>query len=193
MEAEPVKSLKSVARRGAIMTVAAVSALALASCSAGQITQTSSQVAAVDGASVNSENGAIAVRDVTVHVTEGGEAGLKFTAINQDPEKATHTLEKISVDGTEVEFTGAEPLKANCSIVADIEEELDKLVEPDAGCIQHVATTLDNPGFAYGGVVPVEFTFDTGVVNVDATVAAPVHDAGTNDRNVGGHAEHSGH
>lgn len=186
-----MKSLKSVARRGAIMTVAATSALALASCSAGQITQTSSQVAAVDGASVNSDNGAIAVRDVTVHVSEDGEAGVKFTAINQDTSGATHRLEAISVDGTDVEFDGAEPLERNCSMVADIEEELDKLVVPEAGCIQHIATTLDNPGFAYGGVVPVEFTFDTGVITVDATVAAPVRDAGTEDRNVGG--EHAAH
>lgn len=44
-----MKSLNLAARRGALVTVAAASALALASCSAGQVTQTSSQVAAVDG------------------------------------------------------------------------------------------------------------------------------------------------
>ena len=84
-----MKSLNSAARRGAIMTVAALSALALASCSAGQVTQTSTQAAAVDGANADTENGEIAVRDVTIHVTEDGEAGLKFTAINQDTSHTT--------------------------------------------------------------------------------------------------------
>lgn len=94
-----MKSLNSVARRGAIMTVAAASALALASCSAGQITQTSSQVAAVDGNQAAAESGAVVVRDVTVHLTEEGEAGVKFTAINQDTENVSHNLESVTVDG----------------------------------------------------------------------------------------------
>lgn len=182
MEDEPVKSLNSAARRGAIMTVAAVSALALASCSAGQNTQTSSQVAAVDGNQTESANAEIAVRDVTVHVTEEGEAGLKFTAINQDTSHTVHSLESVTVDGIAVEFDGAEPIERNCSLVADLEAELDRLTVPDSGCVQHVATSLDNPGFAYGGVVPVEFIFDTGAITVDATVSAPVPVSGEFNR-----------
>ncbi|ALC06767.1 hypothetical protein CDES_12085 [Corynebacterium deserti GIMN1.010] len=180
-----MKSLNSAARRGALMTVAVASALALASCSAGQITQTSSQVAAVDGNEAGSENDAVLVRDVTIHVTEDGEAGVKFTAINQDTSHTSHSLESITVDGEEVEIDGAQPIERNCSLVADIQSELDLLVEPEVGCIQHVATSLDNPGFAYGGVVPVEFTFDTGSFTVDATVSAPVLESGQVDRDLG--------
>lgn len=93
-----MKSLNLAARRGALVTVAAASALALASCSAGQITQTSSQVAAVDGNQAGSANDPVLVRDVTVHLTTDGEAGVKFTAINQDTSHTSHTLESVTVD-----------------------------------------------------------------------------------------------
>lgn len=186
-----MKSLNSAARRGALVTVAAASALALASCSAGQITQTSGQVAAVDGNQSGSSNDPVLVRDVTVHLTEEGDAGLKFTAINQDTTHTSHTLESVSVDGTEVEIDGAEALDRNCSLVADIQAELDLLEEPEVGCIQHVATSLDNPGFAYGGVVPVEFVFDTGAITIDATVSAPVLESGQHARVAGEGAEAS--
>ena len=57
-----MKSLK----RAAVAAVAGCATLALVGCSAGQITQTSNQVAAVDGASGSTEDGALAVRDVMV-------------------------------------------------------------------------------------------------------------------------------
>ncbi|GAB3594298.1 hypothetical protein CFAEC_11615 [Corynebacterium faecale] len=177
-----MKSLNSAARRGAIMTVAALSALALASCSAGQVTQTSTQADAVDGASADVDSGVIALRDVTVHVNDEGEAGLKFVAINQDTSHTAHTLESVTIDGAEVDIDGADPLNRNCMIVADLQEELDKLVEPDAGCTQHVATSVENPGFAYGGNLPVEFIFDTGSITVDAAISAPLLESGTFDR-----------
>ena len=187
-----MKSLNSAARRGAIMTVAALSALALASCSAGQVTQTSTQAAAVDGANADSENGEIAVRDVTIHVTEEGEAGLKFTAINQDTSHTTHTLESVRVDGIEVEMDAPVSLERECALVADIQEELDQLVEPEAGCTEHVATSIENPGFAYGGNLPVEFVFDTGTLTVDAAISAPLLESGTVNREHGEGGAHEG-
>ncbi|SJM69841.1 hypothetical protein FM102_13475 [Corynebacterium glutamicum] len=193
MEDESVKSLNLAARRGALVTVAAASALALASCSAGQVTQTSSQVAAVDGNQAGSANDPVLVRDVTVHLTTDGEAGVKFTAINQDTTHTSHTLESVTVDGEEVELDDAEPIERNCSLVADIQSELDLIEEPEVGCIQHVATSLDNPGFAYGGVVPVEFVFDTGTITIDATVSAPVLESGVENREVGGDTAEASH
>ena len=108
-----------------------------------------------------------------------------FTAINQDTSHTSHTLESVTVDGEEVELDDAEPIERNCSLVADIQSELDLIEEPEVGCIQHVATSLDNPGFAYGGVVPVEFVFDTGAITIDATVSAPVLESGVENREVG--------
>ena len=71
-----MQSLKSAARRGAIISVTAVSALALASCSAGHVAQTAEKVAAVDGASASTEDNKVAVRDVTILVEPDGSCLL---------------------------------------------------------------------------------------------------------------------
>lgn len=170
-----MKSLKS----AGIISAAALSALALASCSAGQITQTSSQVAAVDGASADSEDGTVAVRDVTVVVNEEGDAALKFTAINQDPSMTEHTLDSVEVDGAAVEMDSA-TLGRDCVLVGDSAEGLDSMPQAEnTGCIEYTETSLPNDDFAIGGNLPVVFSFDTGEVEVTATIAAPQLTPGT--------------
>ncbi|WP_034990937.1 hypothetical protein [Corynebacterium halotolerans] len=187
MEDAPVKSLKSAARRGGIVSAAALSALALASCSAGQVTQTSSQVAAVDGARADSEDGAIAVRDVTVIVGEEGDAALKFTAINQDDAVQTHTLESIEVDGTEVQLDNNVPLEHECSLVGASQPVIEDMPQAEeVDCISYTATSLPNDDFAVGGNLPVVFTFDSGTIELDATVDFPTPlDAGELTRGPG--------
>ncbi|MBG9371111.1 hypothetical protein BKD80_03475 [Corynebacterium diphtheriae] len=192
MEDVHVKSLKSAARRGAMISVAAASALALASCSAGQITQTSDQVAAVDGSEVDNANGTIALRDVTISLTEQGQAGVKFTAINQDNSNKEHVLKSITVDGTKATIDGDTKLASDCSIVGGIKAEISQLTEPKAGCITHVITSVENKGLAVGGSKNVVFSFDSGDIALDATIAAPVLESGQHDRQIGGeHANHS--
>ncbi|KKA80863.1 hypothetical protein [Corynebacterium diphtheriae] len=192
MEDVHVKSLKSAARRGAMISVAAASALALASCSAGQITQTSDQVAAVDGSEVDNANGTIALRDVTISLTEQGQAGVKFTAINQDNSNKEHVLKSITVDGTKATIDGDTKLASDCSIVGGIKAEMSRLTEPKSGCITHVITSVENKGLAVGGSKNVVFSFDSGDIALDATIAAPVLESGQHDRQVGGeHANHS--
>ncbi|MCM0017368.1 hypothetical protein [Corynebacterium diphtheriae] len=192
MEDVHVKSLKSAARRGAMISVAAASALALTSCSAGQITQTSDQVAAVDGSEVDNANGTIALRDVTISLTEQGQAGLKFTAINQDNSNKEHVLKSITVDGTKATIDGDTKLASDCSIVGGIKAEMSRLTEPKSGCITHVITSVENKGLAVGGSKNVVFSFDSGDIALDATIAAPVLESGQHDRQVGGeHANHS--
>ncbi|MBG9357036.1 hypothetical protein [Corynebacterium diphtheriae] len=192
MEDVHVKSLKSAARRGAMISVAAASALALASCSAGQITQTSDQVAAVDGSEVDNANGTIALRDVTISLTEQGQAGVKFTAINQDNSNKEHVLKSITVDGTKATIDGNTKLASDCSIVGGIKAEMSRLTEPKSGCITHVITSVENKGLAVGGSKNVVFSFDSGDIALDATIAAPVLESGQHDRQIGGeHANHS--
>ncbi|APM36051.1 hypothetical protein [Corynebacterium diphtheriae] len=192
MEDVHVKSLKSAARRGAMISVAAASALALASCSAGQITQTSDQVAAVDGSEIDNANGTIALRDVTISLTEQGQAGVKFTAINQDNSNKEHVLKSITVDGTKATIDGDTKLASDCSIVGGIKAEISQLTEPKAGCITHVITSVENKGLAVGGSKNVVFSFDSGDIALDATIAAPVLESGQHDRQIGGeHANHS--
>ncbi|MDO5671148.1 MAG: hypothetical protein Q4G50_14250 [Corynebacterium sp.] len=191
MEDTQVKSLKSAARRGGIISAAALSALALASCSAGQVTQTASQVAPVNGAEANSEDGTIAVRDVTIIVDDAGEAALKFTAINQDTSMTEHTLESISVDGNDVAFDST-TLGRDCVLYGDSAQALENTPQSEnTGCIEYTETTLANEDYAIGGNVPVTFTFDTGELEVFAAVAAPQLPAGSFSREPGSESDYT--
>jgi hypothetical protein len=185
-----VKSLKSAARRGGIISAAALSALALASCSAGQVTQTASQVAAVNGAEGTSEDGTVAVRDVTVVVDQDGEAALKFTAVNQDTTMTEHTLESVDVDGTPVDIESA-TLARGCSLIADSAAGIEATPQSENGCVEYVETSLTNEDFAYAGNVPVTFTFDSGEITVDTTVAAPQLPAGSFHREPGAESDYN--
>ena len=177
-----MKSLKSVARRGGAVSVAAASALLLAACSAGQITQTSSQVAAVNGASAQTADGSVAVRDVTVLLDESGQAALKFTATNQDYDMREHQLQSAEVDGQAVQLGSVKPMGYNTSIVGDSTEGLQKMPQSDSETIQYVETSLNNRDFAYGGNLPVTFTFDSGTIETVATISAPTVESGQTDR-----------
>lgn len=191
MEDNPVKPLKSAARRGGAVSAAALSALLLASCSAGQVTQTSDQVAAVDGASAHTEDEAVAVRDVTVIVADSGEAALKFTAINQDTGTAGHRLQTVSVNGKPVRVDQSTEIQPGCSLVADSAAGIADLNKDiDAGCIDYTATSLDNDNFAPGGNADVQFVFDNGTIPVTATVSAPNLDSGTVTRDFDRYGEH---
>ncbi|ALA68695.1 hypothetical protein [Corynebacterium lactis] len=107
-------AFKSVLRRGSIVAISAASAVVLAACGAGQVSQTADQLPAVDGslnigkaeagkseAKGNPRIGSVALRDVHVLVDpEGDTAALKFSASNQ--QRATDsffTLKSIKVDG----------------------------------------------------------------------------------------------
>lgn len=182
-----MKSLTSAARRGGIITAAALSALALTACSAGQVTQTSSKLVAVDGATAHTENDEVSVLDVTVLVNDStGESALKFTASNQDVTLAEHTLESVTVDGQDAGISPT-PIAHGCTLVADAQDNIDALPDPEGtnACIEQVATTLENEEFAYGGTVPVEFTFDAGTLTVDATISAQHVPSGQVDRDYG--------
>lgn len=181
MEDTPVKSLKRVAAAA----VAGCATLALVGCSAGQITQTSNQVAAVDGASASTEDGSVSVQDVTVVLAEDGQAALKFTAANQDTSMKDHTLKSVDVDGQNVTISGNSSIAYNCALVADSKDGLERMPQDkNDNCIEYTATTLANDDFAYGGNVPVTFNFDTGSLDVVATVSAPTLASGQVDREV---------
>lgn len=176
-----MKSLKRVAAAA----VAGCATLALVGCSAGQITQTSNQVAAVDGASASTEDGSVAVQDVTVVLAEDGQAALKFTATNQDTAMKDHTLKSVDVDGQNVTISGNSSIAYNCALVADSKDGLERMPQDkNDNCIEYTTTTLANDDFAYGGNVPVTFNFDTGSLDVVATVSAPTLASGQVDREV---------
>ncbi|WP_280335574.1 hypothetical protein [Nocardia wallacei] len=98
----------------AVAAVAAGAALALSGCSAGQISQTASQVAAVNGNSANV--GKVALRDVRILLPQseeytnakGGKALLAFSAINDGATKPDE-LASITSDLGQVKITPANP------------------------------------------------------------------------------------
>lgn len=179
-----MQSLKSAARCGAIMSVTALSALALASCSAGHVAQTAEKVIAVDGASASSEDGKVAVRDVTIQVEpDTGETSLKFVAVNQGYKVNDVILESVSVDGQDVPLEGVEPLLRDHALYADSQANLDRLPKDGKDKnITYVTTSLENEDYGFGGSRPVTFTFNTGTIEVDATVSASPLQSGDFDR-----------
>lgn len=181
-----MQPLKTAARRGAIISVTALSALALASCSAGHITQTSQKVAAVDGSSAATEDGAVAVRDVTIQVEpDSGETSLKFVAVNQGYDVSDVTLESVSVDGQDVELGSTKPMARDQSIIADSAKNLEELKKDKKNKnVQYVETSLENEDFGYAGSRPVTFTFNNGTIEVDAAVAASPLKPGEYNRDV---------
>ena len=181
-----MQPLKTAARRGAIISVTALSALALASCSAGHITQTSQKVAAVDGSSAATEDGAVAVRDVTIQVEpDSGETSLKFVAVNQGYDVSDVTLESVSVDGQDVELGSTKPMARDQSIIADSAKNLEELKKDKKNKnVQYVETSLENEDFGYAGSRPVTFTFNNGTIEVDAAVAASPLKSGEYNRDV---------
>ncbi|MBV7295900.1 hypothetical protein KRX51_08260 [Corynebacterium sp. TAE3-ERU12] len=157
-------TLKSAARRGTIATVAFVSALGLAACSSGQISQTADQVAAVDGAQNEQPAipGGIAIRDAQVVIDPGtNDAALKFTAVNQERSDITYTLKSVSVEGAgDVKLSPKAKTKGaagydkqdleiphGCSLVATTARDIDVIAEgaeDNGSCINYLITDLDS-------------------------------------------------
>ncbi|AKK03965.1 hypothetical protein [Corynebacterium epidermidicanis] len=178
------------ARRGALMTVAGAAVLTLTACGAGQISQTADQVAAVDGSGADTANKEVAVRDVTIIVNEDQTVALKFTAVNQDDAHKPHKLNSVKVAGKEVTLSEKPEIARNCSVVADSAMNIEALKKSDNVCISYITTTLQNDGFAAGGRKPVTFSFDSGEIKLDATIAANHNEVNTGNRVDPAHAGH---
>ena len=93
------------------------------------------------------------------------------------------TLESVSVDGQDVVIEGATPIARDQALYGDSATNLENLPKDEKdNNITYVTTSLDNDGFAFGGSRPVTFTFNTGTIEVDATVSASPLEAGKFDR-----------
>ncbi|MFI7527285.1 hypothetical protein [Nocardia salmonicida] len=108
-----LKAVTAQSARRRMVTVAALAAaagIALTGCSAGQITQTSSQEAAINGN--HAEVGEIALRNVHIVYPEadaehdkGGKAKLSLSIINNS-EIITDELTSVSTDLGQIKITG---------------------------------------------------------------------------------------
>ncbi|MEV6772713.1 hypothetical protein AB0N05_29155 [Nocardia sp. NPDC051030] len=137
----------SKARRRAV-TVAALAAgamLALSGCGAGQISQTATQVAAVNGNSANV--GKVALRDVRFLLPQseeynnakGGKAVLAFSAINLGEAKSDE-LVSITSDLGSVKIDGKAEIKPQTTLVAGYAKKGEAKPEAAAGHDQHGAS-----------------------------------------------------
>jgi len=185
----------------AVAAIAAGAALALTGCSAGQITQTSAQVAAVNGN--NADVGSIALRNVhIVYPTEthtnvaGGDAVLALSLVNND-EITSDQLTNIDTDLGSVRITGPRAATSNGSTIELAPQETVVAAgsrasnsnaanqagqntnpatddpEADPALIEITGLTKDiTPGLTYA----VTFDFkDSGTVEMEVPVDAGLH------------------
>ncbi|WP_460722223.1 hypothetical protein [Nocardia heshunensis] len=201
-------------RRRAV-TVAALAAgavLALSGCGAGQVSQTATQVAAVNGNSANV--GSIALRDVRFLLpqteeynnTKGGKAVLAFSAINLSDSK-TDELVAINTDLGQVKLADKVELKPSSTVVANLPTAKDaagaaavhdqnegqpvgdKATDPALKPILIEVTGLTKdvtPGLTY----PVTFVFKQAAETV--LVNVPVDAGANNPRQEPAKQEHKG-
>ncbi|MEV0947469.1 hypothetical protein [Rhodococcus sp. NPDC049939] len=184
---------KSTRRVATAVALAAGAALTLSACSAGQITQTSSQVAAVNGN--KADGGSIALRNVHVvypnseaySIEPGGTAVLAFTAINNNEYIADRLL-GISTDFAEAvtiaDTTGGPEIEPQSALAAGLPaQDAAQSAEAEAQATGSstapadlLLVTLDglSEGVRPGLTFPATFTFENAG---DITVPVPV-DAG---------------
>lgn len=157
-----MKSFTSVARRGAVLTAAALSAFALTACSAGQITQTDTQVAAVNGAEINTSAEGLVLRDATVIVDKDNKASLKFTVLNNDPKTVSYNLISVMVNGKSVELPADlnKTIAAGGTMVVAPKSDLENIPKSDSKITSYGTIDLENQGFAHGAHAEFEINFD---------------------------------
>ncbi|GAB2716675.1 hypothetical protein [Nocardia thraciensis] len=123
----PRRAPRKPRRAVAVAAIAAGAALALSGCGAGQISQTASQVAAVNGNSA--DVGKVALRDVRILLPQsgqytnakGGKAVLAFSAVNAGESKSDE-LTSITSDLGPVKITPGSPqLKFQQTVVAGLQ------------------------------------------------------------------------
>ncbi|TCN51206.1 hypothetical protein EV641_11065 [Rhodococcus sp. SMB37] len=185
----------STRRVATAVALAAGATLTLSACGAGQITQTSDQVAAING--TNTDVGTIALRNVHIiypdseeySIEPGGTALLGFTIANLDGYRGD------VLTGIETEFagsvTGADDIEipALGSVVAGVSEETTDLLESvdespqptspeDTPIVPAAVETVElvdlKEGVRPGLTIPFTFSFQEAG---DVTLAVPV-DAG---------------
>jgi len=179
-----VTALNASTRRVATaVALAAAAAISLSACSAGQISQTATQTAAVNGNYAN--QGDISLRNVHIvypnseeySLAPGGTVALAFTAINENPAQAER-LSKISTDKaasvTIAGEVGGRIIEPQTALAAGT---VDATVTDDGEKIETdiILVTLNDiaEGVYPGLTVPITFTFErAGDITVDAPVDA---------------------
>ncbi|KAA0917906.1 hypothetical protein [Dietzia sp. ANT_WB102] len=170
-------------RRSALVVLAVGAALGASACSAGQVSQTANQVAAVDGG--RGSAGDLYVNDLQVVVPEnGGEARVGFVASYSGYGLgAGVSLDRVEIDGKPVQIGETRPIERGCSIVVDPREGT-KPAPVEGVCVEQTSATLPSADDLNIGVsVPATIAFSNGdQIQTEAAVVGEVLKAGTYDR-----------
>lgn len=171
-------------RRTALVVLAVGAALGASACGAGQVSQTANQVAAVDGG--RGSSGELHVNDLQVVLPEnGGEARVGFVASFTGYGLGdTISLERVEIDGTEVQLGGTEPMERGCSVVVDPREDAEPAPAQEGVCVERTTATLPSADdLTIGSPVPATVTFSNGdQIETDAAVVGEILEAGEYDR-----------
>lgn len=171
-------------RRTALVVLAVGAALGASACSAGQVSQTANQVASVDGG--RGSAGDLHVHDLQVAVPEnGGEARVGFVASFTGYSLGDAvSLERVEIDGEEVQLGGTQPLERGCSIVVDARENAEPAPAQEGVCVEMTTATLPSADdLSIGTSVPATVAFSNGdQIETDAAVVGEILEAGEYDR-----------
>ena len=178
-------------RRTALVVLAVGAALGASACSAGQLTQTSNQVAAVDGG--QGSVGDLTVNDLVVSLPAAGdaEARVGFTASYTgygfgEPV----TVDRVQIAGTPVQLGEAPALERGCSIVFTVRGEADPNPGGEGVCVTEATATIPAGELSPGTSVPATVSFSNGdQLETDAAIVTETPEAGVYTRP----AEYAGH
>ena len=173
-------SLNTGLRRTALVVLAAGTALGMTACSAGQISQTANQVAAVDGG--RGEAGDLTLNDLQVVISEdGGQARvggvISYAGYGLGDEVSVDTIE---IDGQPAQLGALKPLERGCSIEFDATEDAEAGPEIEGLCLEHATATVPNADDLNIGVsVPATVSFSNGdQIETEAAVVAELLEIG---------------
>lgn len=152
-------------RRTALAVLAVSAALGASACSAGQVSQTASQVAAVSGGQGSA--GDLVVNNLQVIQPESGEgeATVGFVAsFDGTGTGESVSLERVEINGEEVQLGEAPPLERGCSIVFSADQSTPPPPVPQGVCVEHTTATLPtSDGLHIGTSVPATVSYSNGV------------------------------
>lgn len=167
-------------RRTALVVLAVGAALGASACSAGQITQTTTQVAAVDGGQGSA--GDLHVNDLVVALPESGQGEARlglvasYTGYGLSP---SVTIESIRIGDVQAQINEPRPLDRGCSLVFSVRAEVDPNPAGDGVCIGQATATIPAGDFSAGTSLPATINFSNGdQIDMQAGVITAVPEAG---------------
>ena len=161
-------------RRTALVVLAVGATFGATACSAGQVSQTANQVAAVDGGQGSA--GDVHLNDLQVILPEDdGEARVAFAAsFTGSGFGEAITMDSLEIDGNQVDLGEFPPLERGCTAISSAAEDATTGSAQEGICLEQITATLpDSDGLTIAQSVPATATFSNGdVIETEAGIVA---------------------